>query len=164
LSTATLSGLRARREGPRGSRAAEKGDELASPHSITSSARRRNDSEIVSPSALAVVRLKRVLKSFLTEAASSAPGVIYSEHFDDGADLYTRTFRMGLEGVVSKRADAPYRSGRTEAWIKVKCWKQDRFAVVGFVPDGAGGLAKLRLARTEVGAEVLRNLALNCWP
>jgi bifunctional non-homologous end joining protein LigD len=96
-----------------------------------------------------LIERKRVLKSFLTEAASSAPGVIYSEHFDDGADLYTRTFRMGLEGVVSKRADAPYRSGRTEAWIKVKCWKQDRFAVVGFVPDGAGGLAKLRLARRE---------------
>jgi bifunctional non-homologous end joining protein LigD len=42
-----------------------------------------------------------------------------------------------------------YRSGRSEAWVKVKCWKRDRFVVVGFVPDGAGGLAKLRLARRE---------------
>jgi ATP dependent DNA ligase-like protein len=50
---------------------------------------------------------------------------------------------------VSKRADATYRSGRTEAWVKVKCWNLDRFVVVGFVPDGAGGLAKLRLARRE---------------
>jgi bifunctional non-homologous end joining protein LigD len=33
------------------------------------------------------------------------------------------------------------RSGRTEAWIKVKCWNRDRFVVVGFVLDGAGGLA-----------------------
>src|SRR5262249_37967669 len=48
--------LRARRERPRG-RAAEQRDELAAPHSITSSARSRNASGIVSPSALAVVRL-----------------------------------------------------------------------------------------------------------
>ena len=90
---------------------------------------------------------KRVLQSLLTEA--SVPGVIYSEHFDAGADLYARARRMKLEGVVSKRADAPYRSSRTEAWIKVECWNRDRFVVVGFVPDGAGGLAKLRLARRE---------------
>jgi hypothetical protein len=40
---------------------------------------------------------------------------------------------------VSKLANSPYRSGRTEAWVKVKCWNLDRFVVVGFVPDGAGG-------------------------
>ena len=56
---------------------------------------------------------------------------------------------MNLEGVVSKRADAPYRSGRGEQWIKVKCWKRERFAVVGFVPEGSAGLLKLRLARRE---------------
>src|SRR6266516_3918413 len=49
--------LRARRKRPRRSRTAEQRDELASPHSITSSARSRNDSGIVRPSALAVVRL-----------------------------------------------------------------------------------------------------------
>ena len=54
-----------------------------------------------------------------------------------------------LEGVVSKRADAPYRSGRGEHWLKVKCWKRERFAVVGFVPEGSAGLLKLRLARRE---------------
>src|SRR5262249_48177341 len=48
--------LRARRERPC-SRAAEQGDELAAPHSITSSARRRKASGIFSPSTLAVVRL-----------------------------------------------------------------------------------------------------------
>jgi ATP-dependent DNA ligase len=153
--------LRACCERPRNRRAAEQRDEVASAaHSITSSARATRLFGIVRPSIFAVCRLmtnsnaplierKRVLRSFLTEAESSAPGVIYSEHFDDGIDLYKRAFRMGLEGVVSKRADAPYRSGRTEAWVKVKCWKRDRFVVVGFVPDGAGGLAKLRLARRE---------------
>jgi bifunctional non-homologous end joining protein LigD len=91
---------------------------------------------------------------FPTLAEASVPGVIYSEHFEDGADLYRRARRMGLEGIVSKRAAAPCRSGRTDAWVKVKCWNRDRFVVVGFVPDGAGGLAKLRLARRE-GRELM---------
>jgi bifunctional non-homologous end joining protein LigD len=110
-----------------------------------------------------LIERKRVLKSFLAEAASSAPGVIYSEHFDDGIDLYKRAFRMGLEGIVSKRGDAPYRSGRTEAWVKVKCWKRDRFVVVGFVPDGGGGLAKLRLARREGRALVYAGRVGTGW-
>jgi bifunctional non-homologous end joining protein LigD len=94
---------------------------------------------------------KRVLQSFLGEAAASL--VIYSAHFEDGADLYARACRMELEGVVSKRTDAPYRSGRTEDWIKVKCWKRGRYVVVGFVP-GAGGISALRLARRQ-GHELL---------
>jgi bifunctional non-homologous end joining protein LigD len=44
---------------------------------------------------------------------------------------------MGLEGIVSKWANAAYRSGRTEQWIKVKCGKWERFVVVGYVPDRA---------------------------
>jgi bifunctional non-homologous end joining protein LigD len=64
--------------------------------------------------------------------------------------------RSRAEGVVSKRADAPYRSGRTEAWIKVKAWQRDRLAVVGFVPEGSSGLLKLRLARREGDALGLR--------
>ena len=40
---------------------------------------------------------------------------------------------MGLEGIVSKQQDAPYRSGRVESWIKVKCGKRDAFPIVAFV-------------------------------
>jgi bifunctional non-homologous end joining protein LigD len=97
---------------------------------------------------------KRVLQSVLGDAGTSAPRLLYSEHFEDGADLYGRVSAMNLEGIVSKRADAPYRSGRGEAWIKVKCWKRERFAVVGFVPEGSAGLLKLRLARREQGGLV----------
>jgi ATP-dependent DNA ligase len=45
----------------------------------------------------------------------------------------------------------------------VKCWKQDRFAVVGFVPDGVGGLAKLRLARREGRALVYAGRVGTGW-
>ena len=77
---------------------------------------------------------KRVLQSVLSE--SRAQRILYSEHFMDGTDLYARATEMKLEGIVSKIANAPYRSGRCEHWLKVKCWRRDRFVVVGFVPEG----------------------------
>src|SRR6266702_1699085 len=98
-----------------------------------------------------LIERKRVLQGFLAEAQASASRVLYGEHFEDGAALYAQAVKLGLEGVVSKRADAPYRSGRGEHWHKTKCWQRDRFVVVGFAPDGAGGLAKLRLARRDGG-------------
>jgi bifunctional non-homologous end joining protein LigD len=101
-----------------------------------------------------LIERKRVLQSFLTEAGTIAPRVLYSEHFEDGTDLYARAIEMSLEGIVSKTADAPYRSGRSQQWFKVKSWKRERFAVIGFVPEGSRGLLKLRLARLEDGALV----------
>jgi ATP dependent DNA ligase domain len=100
------------------------------------------------PRAAPLLDRKRVLQSFLAEAAHASPDVIYSEHFKDGADFYAQACDMQLEGVVSKRVDAPYRSERTEDWIKVKCWRTGHFLVVGFVP-GAGGMSALRLGRRE---------------
>ncbi len=101
-----------------------------------------------------LVERKRVLAALLSEAETTVPRTLYSEHFADGADLFARASAMGLEGIVSKRADAPYRSGRTERWLKVKCLKRERFVVVGFAPEGASGIAKLRLARRERDALV----------
>ena len=49
------------------------------------------------------------------------PCVGFSESFDDGAVLLRQCESMRLEGVVSKRKDAPYRSGRSSSWIKCKC-------------------------------------------
>ena len=48
-------------------------------------------------------------------------GIYFSEHLDDDGELiFKHACRMGLEGIVSKRRDFPYRSGRTKSWIKVK--------------------------------------------
>jgi bifunctional non-homologous end joining protein LigD len=96
-----------------------------------------------------LVERKRGLQSLLSRSSATTPRVLYSEHFEDGAALYAQAGAMGMEGVVSKRADAPYRSGRGDDWVKVKTWKRERFAVVGFVPEGSAGLLKLRLARRE---------------
>jgi ATP-dependent DNA ligase len=48
-------------------------------------------------------------------------GIVLSEHTDeDGATIFQQACRMGLEGIVSKRLSAPYRSGLSRDWLKVK--------------------------------------------
>jgi ATP-dependent DNA ligase len=48
-------------------------------------------------------------------------GIVYNEHTDeDGAVVFRHACKMGLEGIVSKRLGAAYRSGPSRDWIKVK--------------------------------------------
>jgi bifunctional non-homologous end joining protein LigD len=49
-------------------------------------------------------------------------GIPLSEHMDgaDGESVFRHAWAMGLEGIVAKRRDRPYRSGRTTDWIKVR--------------------------------------------
>jgi bifunctional non-homologous end joining protein LigD len=48
-------------------------------------------------------------------------GIVLSDHTDeDGATIFRQACRMGLEGIVSKRLTAPYRSGPSRDWLKVK--------------------------------------------
>jgi hypothetical protein len=54
------------------------------------------------------------------------------EHDDgDGVPCSSAASRMGLEGIVSKKADSRYKSGRSSAWRKTKCWSSGEFVVVG---------------------------------
>jgi bifunctional non-homologous end joining protein LigD len=63
----------------------------------------------------------------------------YAEHFDaPGQEVYERACRMALEGIVSKRKQAPYTSGRGHAWLKVKCVARQEFVIGGYTaPEGA---------------------------
>jgi bifunctional non-homologous end joining protein LigD len=48
-------------------------------------------------------------------------GIVLSQHTnEDGATIFRQACRMGLEGIVSKRLSAPYRSGRSTEWLKIK--------------------------------------------
>jgi bifunctional non-homologous end joining protein LigD len=48
-------------------------------------------------------------------------GIVLSDHTDeDGATIFQQACKLGLEGIVSKRLSAPYRSGPSRDWIKVK--------------------------------------------
>jgi ATP-dependent DNA ligase len=48
-------------------------------------------------------------------------GIQYVEHTEgDGGEMFKAVCKLGLEGIVSKKVDAPYRSGPSKTWIKVK--------------------------------------------
>jgi bifunctional non-homologous end joining protein LigD len=60
-------------------------------------------------------------KSKLEKLLVRSDGIRFSEHLDgDGAIIFAHACKLGLEGIVSKRRDLPYRSGRVRSWIKVK--------------------------------------------
>lgn len=62
--------------------------------------------------------------------------IYYSEHVQgEGAKVFRSLCEQGFEGVVSKRADAPYRSGRTRSWLKVKCGRRQEFVIGGWTPS-----------------------------
>jgi bifunctional non-homologous end joining protein LigD len=51
----------------------------------------------------------------------SRGGIQYVEHTEgDGAKMFAAACKLGLEGIVSKKPNAPYRSGPSKTWIKVK--------------------------------------------
>jgi bifunctional non-homologous end joining protein LigD len=79
--------------------------------------------------------------------------ILFSEEFEgDGAEFFKLACAHELEGIVSKRADQPYRPGRGQDWLKVKCVQSDAFLIIGYQPDGRGGIANLKLAIEENGA------------
>jgi len=77
-------------------------------------------------------------KGLLTEAGLKSP-IFYSEDSAiDGAVMLEKLSAMQMEGIVSKNVEAPFRSGRNEAWLKIKCGQRAKFPIVGFVKDPAG--------------------------
>ena len=75
-------------------------------------------------------------KAVLAGIIGPVGAVRYSEHFEeDGPRLLRHVCRLGLEGVISKVRDAPYRSGRSKEWIKSKCSNRQEFVIAGYVPS-----------------------------
>jgi bifunctional non-homologous end joining protein LigD len=72
---------------------------------------------------------KRVLKILME---SAKPPIWYSEHTGgDAQALYRDACKRGIEGLVSKRADGIYQSGRTQNWTKATCRNRDTFYAIG---------------------------------
>jgi bifunctional non-homologous end joining protein LigD len=84
--------------------------------------------------ASALLDRKAALRTLLADVTE---GVLkYSEHFTDRGDLVLKhAARLGLEGIVCKVASAPYRSGRSKAWLKIKSIESEEFVVIGYVPS-----------------------------
>jgi bifunctional non-homologous end joining protein LigD len=91
---------------------------------------------------------KQALSQLLGENDIEKP-VLYSEHLTgDGQVMFEHAAKLGWEGIVSKRADWPYRSERTEAWLKIKSVMKGKFPVIGFIKDPTG-VAALYLGKRE---------------
>ncbi len=78
----------------------------------------------------------------------------YSEHVaEQGEAMFVEAERMGLEGIVGKRAASAYVSKRSQDWVKVNAAKSDDFVVVGYLPakNGAVGFSALLLAQYRDG-------------
>lgn len=72
----------------------------------------------------------------------------YSDHHEgDSAAMRKEACRLGLEGIVVKQTDAPYRAGRGKAWLKLKCTGREEFVVLGWTPPQGSrtGLGALHL-------------------
>ena len=88
-------------------------------------------------------------KAILRRVLPPVGALRYLEHVDEqGEALYQEAVRLDLEGIVAKKANAPYKAGRSPLWVKVRSRLTDDFVVVGFTaPKGArGGFGALQLA------------------
>jgi bifunctional non-homologous end joining protein LigD len=88
-------------------------------------------------------------KSILRRVLPPAGALRFLEHVEDeGEALYREAERLGLEGVVGKKAASPYKAGRSPFWLKVRARRTAEFVVVGFTPPkgSRGGFGALHLA------------------
>ncbi len=84
-----------------------------------------------------LVERKAALRQLLKGQSRTGP-LRYVDHLDeDGAVIFKHACDINLEGIVSKLRDAPYRPGRSENFVKVKCHNAQEFVVAGFSPSTA---------------------------
>jgi bifunctional non-homologous end joining protein LigD len=80
---------------------------------------------------------KKRLKSLLEDAGA---WIRYCDHaIGHGREILAEACRLGLEGIVSKRADAAYVSTRSRSWIKSKCGLREEFVIGGYRPSSVAG-------------------------
>jgi bifunctional non-homologous end joining protein LigD len=95
------------------------------------------------------------LKALVERSNAKGGKLIFSEHFKaDGPHFHENACHLALEGVVSKRADAPYRSGRSDAWLKTKCRQRQEVVIGGFTErrSGPGHIGALLVGVRDGGA------------
>lgn len=99
-----------------------------------------------------LIERKKKLETLLKRRKN--PLLAYSAHqVGHGREMFEQAQYNGLEGIVSKKIDSPYRGDRNGDWVKVKARPSDEFAVVGFTdPKGSrSGIGALLLAKRMRG-------------
>ncbi len=84
---------------------------------------------------------KKLLEQIL-KTAENPTTLRYSQHIvGAGEALFAKACELGLEGIISKRAEEPYRSGRQQGWLKIKCSLRQEFVILGYSKARSGGRA-----------------------
>lgn len=107
---------------------------------------------------LPLAERKQRLRALLPKSPKSP--LAYSDHVEtDGRAAFTQACRAGLEGLIAKRADAPYVAGRSTHWLKLKCRQRQEFIVVGMAAPASekrAGFRSLLLALRDEKTGALR--------
>src|SRR5579859_3170218 len=99
---------------------------------------------------LPLIKREEILRKILPETGP----LRYSEHFEkNGEALYEQVVKLGLEGIMAKKADSAYRGGRSGDWLKIRADRVDDFVVVGFSkPKGSReGFGSLHVGAYDAG-------------
>jgi bifunctional non-homologous end joining protein LigD len=103
--------------------------------------------------ALPLIERKDRLAALLSDGADSGP-LVYSGHMtEEGDTVFAHACDLKLEGIISKRAQDSYRSGRTKSWLKTKCGMEQEFVIIGWRPSDKKGrrFSSILLAVHEKG-------------
>ncbi|MCV9937109.1 non-homologous end-joining DNA ligase [Boseaceae bacterium BT-24-1] len=95
---------------------------------------------------MALIERRQMLEDLIDHESGA---IRLSEEVEaDGAEFLASACKFGLEGIIAKRRDAPYRPGRGGDWLKIKCIQSDTFLIIGYEPSSAalGGVGRLLLA------------------
>lgn len=95
---------------------------------------------------MTLVERRHLLEDLLR--GETGPIRLSEEVAADGTDMLRIACEHGLEGIIAKHRDKPYRSGRRGDWLKIKCIQSDSFVVIGYEPSTKvrGAIASLLLA------------------
>ncbi|MFD2647033.1 DNA ligase D [Devosia albogilva] len=105
-----------------------------------------------------LVKRKPLLAQLLSGSLGGRSPIQYSDHVEgDGTGLYEQAAQIGLEGIVSKRADGPYIGGRSSSWLKIKAPQEKVYVIGGYTPSAAaGGIGALGMGEWVDGELVYR--------
>lgn len=103
-----------------------------------------------------------VRRHLLADLLDGADGSIrFSENVAGDPTELLATACLGLEGIIAKHRDRPYRSGRTGDWLKIKCIQSESFMIVGYeqssAPVAGSGAFCLPLAKDRGGFRLARS-------
>ncbi len=96
-----------------------------------------------------------VRKGLLGRIVPPAGPLRFADHVEErGEDLFREVRKLGLEGIIAKKAASAYRGGRSEDWLKIRIERTGDFVVVGFTErKGGGGIGALHLGVFD-GSEI----------